>query len=629
MTFSRFSIAFYLCACTVSYAQDMRPGSTPFTVLWDTGAHASTPLTADDFSQAPNWQVVTPDMVDYRFQGDAIASNDRLALVARDRAAALDFYTLAAGVPRLRAQVSPATPSDAGPVTSVGVLENTQDLVKLAIAFGTDASCALHVELGVGQPHVKTQASGIATGLRVTAPCRFALMPDFFADDIVLDAQSIPVDRTEQPSENFFIHLIDDGNAALMAVWDNRDQDIFVNFSGTGASRTLQSAEIAYGQAGSVWVAALEDPGIWHVRDIAREDLGNELPLAWQPPFKAVWRVDWRRTSGLTDSWEMITQNADGAFAKPELFEDLPENWAGQDWWSSKGGRWRWSTVLGRYAYPCWFDKDGHAFLQPMKMRFNWTTNPEGSFHPLPEESLWVGPAILYPVERTGETPLDKFTVTDVVRATLGVGPCQYILDVEGQQTRFQGAPTCATRDLLNEIYEKGEQVSRKDDVSKALEDVIAFITLIRERIDAYAAFGERMADYLAQQKLARPELADFIGQLETANAGIAAAIEHRREGLKSIAYATELAEKFRQTVAGYEGPDALDRCKAITKEWVGMGDNQDELVAECRVAVKLLRQQAVLAGVTDPRTAEVVKEVREQTQQILRSPVSYEGARH
>lgn len=615
--------------CAASYAQEVLPGATPFTVLWDTGVHASSPLTPDDFGRADRWEVVPPDTVDYRFRGDAVAANDRAAFVVRGDSSGVELYTLASGLPRLRAHLQPVGSPDPGPVTAVSVAENTQDLVKLAIAFGTEGSCTLHVELGVGQPHVRTQASGTATSLRVVAPCRFALMPDFFADDIVLDAQSIPVDRTEQPSENFFIHLLDNGNAALMAVWDNRDQDIWVNFSGTGATRSLQSAEIAYGQGGSVWVAALEDSGIWHTRDIARDELGNELPMAWQPPFKAVWRVDWRRTSGLTDSWEMITQNPDGSFAKPELFEELPEDWAGQDWWSDKGGRWRWNTVLGRYEYPCWFDKDGRAFLQPMKALFNWTTNPEGSFHPLPEESLWVGPAIVYPVERTAETPLDKFTVTDVVRATLGVGPCQYILDVEGQQTRFQGAPTCATRDLLKEIYEKGEQIARKDDVSKALEDVIAFITLIRDRIDAYGAFGEEMGEYLAQQKLACPELADFLAQLETANAGIAMAIEHRREGLKSIAYAKELADKFRQTVAGYEGPDALDRCKAITKEWVGIGDNQDELVAECRVAVKLLRQQAVMAGVTDPRTAEIVKEIRVRTQQILRSPVSYEGARH
>ena len=79
----------------------------------------------------------------------------------------------------------------------------------------------------------------------------------------------------------------------------------------------------------------------------------------------------------------------------------------------------------------------------------------------------------------------------------------------------------------------------------------------------------------------------------------------------------------------GYEGADAADKCKALTKQFVGIGDNQDELVAECRLAVKVLRQRAALMGVSDPRTAPIVAQVREKTQSILRDPVNYEAARH
>ena len=43
---------------------------------------------------------------------------------------------------------------------------------------------------------------------------------------------------------------------------------------------------------------------------------------------------------------------------------------------------------------------------------------------------------MIYPINRCRETPLEEFTVVDVVRATLGVGPCEYILDVEGQGPR-------------------------------------------------------------------------------------------------------------------------------------------------------------------------------------------------
>jgi len=252
----------------------------------------------------------------------------------------------------------------------------------------------------------------------------------------------------------------------------------------------------------------------------------------------------------------------------------------------------------------------------------------------LPKNSLWVGPALIFPVDRLADTPLDRYSITDVVRNTLGVGPCQYILDVEGQKARFKGRPTCDTRDALNFIYSnrnstRAKQEFQREEVVQIVDDVLTFITLIRTRIEAYRQFGQEMETYLDQQRQLHPELGEFLVSMSEANRGIARAIANREDGIQSIAYAEGLARKFHEEVLDYNGPDALDRCKEITESWVHMGDNQDELVAECRVAVKILRQRAVMAAQTDPRTTELVREIRERTQAILRSPVSYEGARH
>ncbi len=78
-----------------------------------------------------------------------------------------------------------------------------------------------------------------------------------------------------------------------------------------------------------------------------------------------------------------------------------------------------------------------------------------------------------------------------------------------------------------------------------------------------------------------------------------------------------------------YEGEDALKKCTSITHAIVDVGGNQDELVGECRNAVKILRQRAALALATDPRAAEVAREVRDRTQKALRNPTSYEAPRH
>jgi hypothetical protein len=82
-------------------------------------------------------------------------------------------------------------------------------------------------------------------------------------------------------------------------------------------------------------------------------------------------------------------------------------------------------------------------------------------------------------------------------------------------------------------------------------------------------------------------------------------------------------------TLLDYEGDDALDKCKAITGAIVEVGGNQDELVGECRVAVKNLRQRAGLGMAFDPRTAPVANEIRRRTQEALRNATSYESPRH
>ena len=82
-------------------------------------------------------------------------------------------------------------------------------------------------------------------------------------------------------------------------------------------------------------------------------------------------------------------------------------------------------------------------------------------------------------------------------------------------------------------------------------------------------------------------------------------------------------------TVLDYDGDDALARCKRFTEGWVEIGGNQDELAGECRWAVKMLRQTAGLLMATDPRMAEIGKELRRRSQIVLRSPAIHEGARH
>ncbi|MBA7610458.1 hypothetical protein ES703_17666 [subsurface metagenome] len=603
-------------ASKAGYTQEMGTGAGgPFTHLFDTGTSSSVPLPCKALSQRTGWTKLPEDEVVHKFRGDAVFMNDKLVVVLRLGTCGAEVYSRRGDDFKMRGLLTPVAEDQTINLSSVKIVQNNLSGVAVDAAINTTdgETLILRYELQMGQTFIKTESLRGVTVLRVQAPCRLAVLPDFFADDIVIDAEDIPVSKAELPSENFIMHMLGDagtgGQAILMCVWDKRGEDVRITLSGHGSKRVITGSEIHYGNGGRIWIAVMEDEGTWHMQEITKRDAGNIMQLDWKVPYAAQWRVDWRLDNNLTDSWEMVSQRPDGEYVKHGWFGQ-PESLGTPDW--MKPDRQRWTTVLGRFQYPCWVDASGQGFLQPLKKKLRFQ-----------------GPAIIYPINRLKETPIDKFTVVDIVRETLGMGPCEYILDVEGQQKESAGIATCAARDILDAIYEKKQQKAKRAEVEKALVDVLAFVQHIRVRIDDYVAFGRQMQKYLAEQKRAHRELAEPLTEMETITRGIDGYLAKRKAAIKTPEYAINLVEQFRTELIDYEGKDALEKCKKITADLVQIGGNQDELVGECRMAVKILRQQAGLLMATDSRMTDIAREVRRRTQEMLRNPVSYEAPRH
>jgi len=579
--------------------------------VFDTGRPSAVPLAGRAVAGRDGWTRLAQDQTSHEFGGDAVLSNGRLSVVFRLRGPGAELYSHGGEGPTLRAVLAPTIGAARARSASIAVAENaaTQAAVDVAFRSPDGARAVLRFELQIGQIFVKTQPRAGFESLHVEAPCRFAIMPDFFADDLAVDAAELPLGMAELPSENFLLHLVGRGEAIVASVWDQREEDVEVAVADSPEGKTIRASRIPYGADGGIYVAVLEGPAIWHARDVTPSDADRVIALDWKAPFAAQWRVDWRQDDGLTDSWEMLLEQPDGTYVKPDWFGQSAD-YGTDDW--MQGGRKRWTTVLGYFEYPCWIDRRGRGFFQPLKQPGNF-----------------AGPALIYPLDRVVATPLAQFTVVDLMRATLGVGPCRYVLDVEGQQKQSAGIPTCDARTILNAIYGKRQQKQRRAEVERTLDDVLAFMRHIRARIEDYRRFGRETITYLEAEKRSRPELAGFLDEMESVARRIDAAVGARRDGIHTPEHATRLVDEFRATLLGDEGPDALSRCKRLTEGFVEIGGNQDEVVGECRVAVRILRQKAALAMAADPRTAEVAKELRRRTQVMLRNPTSYEAPRH
>ena len=571
--------------------------------LFDTGRRSAGALSADALAKRAGWTPVPQGSIKHAFKGDAVFLNDKIAVALRPKAGGAEVYGQGPAGAKLRAILAPAA-SVAG-LSSVRITKNEPGEVAVDVTF--EAPGGKPVTLGyaikIGQVFVQTSPRTGAAALQVQAPCRFAVLPDFFADDIVADATRLGVAEVDLPSEHFLLQMIGRGDAIVMSVWNVAGRDVRVALGGRGDKRVIQSSDIPYGKKGNIWVAVLEGPDIWHARKVAGAEAGRIIPLDWRAPYPALWRVDWTRNDKLTGSWEMINQRSDGRFTK--------HTWLGTTG-TLPPDRKRWTTVLGRFQYPCWTDRAGRGHLQPLKkvIRFD-------------------GPAVIYPINRVSRTPLDRFSVVDVMRGTLGVGPCEYILDVENQHSRYKGRATCSTRDSLGRIYGSKQQKRRKAEIEKILAEMMVFIRHIRGRIESYVAFGHELGDYLAARKKAHPELGEHIAELETLTRAIDQCLARRRSEIKTPDHVAGTVEEFRKTLLTYEGPDAPARVKKFTHAWVRIGGSQDELVGECRMAVKWVRQRAGLLMATEPRMAEIAREVRRRTQKVLRNPAGHEGANH
>jgi hypothetical protein len=508
---------------------------------------------------------------------------------------------------RLRLRLAMLDGKSAERPVRMALVENTRSAACVEASFLTPRGGVVAGKFRLKRGDVALQVEpGLGAGrLRVECPGRFVVLPDFFADDLMLDATRLKPATVDLPSENFVLHLANGGDALGMCVFENRQKDVQVRVGGDGDKRIFKSTDIPF-EGKRIWAAVLDAPHVWHTRDVKEADASHILPLDWKMPYPAQWRVDFTRSDGLTDSWEMLLQEKKGGpYTKP--------SWLGGGDEILNDKRHRWNTVLGSYPYPVWSDPEGNGFLQPLWRRV----------------LKLDGPAVVYPINRVRQTPLDAFTVVDVMRNTLGVGPCEHILDLEGQKSEYRGRATCSVRDTLNPIYTAGRQKDERARVDKTLDEGLTFVKHIRGRITRYIEFGHKMRDYLAEQRKAHPELAEFIDEMDRLTKEIDQRVAARVEKIKTPKHVARMNEDFRKNVLDYDGADALKRCQDYTKALVVIGDNQDELSGECRWVVKALRQQAGLRLALDPRAAPVAAEIRARTQEALRNPASHEGARH
>jgi hypothetical protein len=607
------------------------PKVDPLVYLFDGPEISAASLSEQGLAKLRDAGSLEEDDCTHRFTACPVLINDKLVAVLRKDSPELAIYSRQSSEVKLCATLQPVCDGKTG-FTRLGVTirQNSRSAAAIEVEFQTPQkqSRRISYELSAGAAFVKTTAGEGVQRLRVSAPCRFAVLPDFFGDDMLVDAAALPVRRAELPGENFLLQMVPGGNSVVMTVSESRDEDIAVEVS-EHLPRQIRAADVAYGKKPRIYVAVLAGRGIWHEHAVTLDDADKPIKLDWKMPFPALWRVDWRTADKMTESWEMLLQRPDGNYVMQGWFgqneaqgQSFGREFGDRDW--NKPGRRRWNPVLGMFSFPSWIQSDGQAWLQPLKARRYAEGGPVYNFD---------GPVVVYPLDRAkaapASTPLDKLTVVDLVRMTLGVGPCQYILDLEGQKRNSRGVATCYARDVINAIYKEGSQLRKRAEIEEQLDAAVAFISNVRQRIDLYVQFGHEMTAYLELEKHRDPLSAALCDELLPVSKRLDQMFAEKKEQIRTPEYARQCAKQFREELLTATGKDAYARCEAQMAMFTSIGGAQDGLVASCRMIVKTLRQRAGIAVAMHPELKDVAGEIRTRTQAILRNPTPYEAPRH
>jgi hypothetical protein len=518
---------------------------TPLTRLFDTGVSSAEALANETVAKRAGWQLVSEDNLTHQFTGDAVLLNDKLAVVLRKQGRGAEVYSKAAGGFRLRASIAHVgeRPLASEPLDSLKIIENSSGAVMVEAAFTSAPVRLITSAVTAGPPALRFR---LTTG------------------EAILEIR--PAERAVSVSVQ--------SKTRYVVVPDFFGDDLVFgtkSFRGRGLPAENFCLYLLDG--------------------------GDAIAMAvWQSSEQDVWLGETasnRPDTASTGKEENLCSSRSGCLKDKSIwlaFLEYP-------------GLWRAGDVSDKSEAP-FPAKWRCSFVRENGVADSW----DGDGGPSPEQvaGKHTGPLIVYPIDRSASTPLTTVCPTDVMRNTLGVGPCQYILAVEGLAA--EGDPT--PNNVMNWVekqFEQKKESKAADDIKERLEQMTRHIADARTRIVRYREFAGQTRSLLAGKRGAEP-FASIVADLSRfAEAGLAPAATPER--------ARQLAAEVTALI-GKE--NALAACQRLGGQLRTIGAIQDGALARCRMAVRRLKQEGRTIAVNQPQDAGLAQEVQLMAEQML-----------
>ncbi|OHB83450.1 MAG: hypothetical protein A2V98_05675 [Planctomycetes bacterium RBG_16_64_12] len=526
-----------------------QPG-TPFTYLFDTGSPSPRLLSARAISAKDGWTLVPEDDTEHTFRGDAVLLNDKLSVVLRAKGPGAEVYSQTTGKAKFRAVVMAADR------TAVSVQ-------------GTSSVRIVENSPGAVELEATFQTDG-ATG-------RFSVGYRLTTGEAMLEMTGGP------SAERFF-------------VWCKTRYVVVPDFFGDDMVFTAATGDLSrFGLPAENFFLSLIEGGdsimmcVWPSR---RQDA--HAILTGEGAQRVIRGCEVQGGEGSTLSVALL--DTANIWHEEVPTEERVRRGRGIDWRPPFDAKWR---VDRPSAGPFTVSSD----LSKAQLE---------NSGPPPRDAIPT-PTIVYPLDRTVATPLAAVCPIDVLRSTLGVGPCQYILQTEGLASDSNPTPDHVIS-WVERQFAKHKEGEAADEIKEQLAQMSDHVRHAQARIDRYAAFGREVQTLLKTEEARRGESEAARGLSDTV-AYVARTADAGRRTHEPAERAAGLADAIVRLIGREE---SLAECQRLGLEVRRIGAEQDRTLSTCRMAVRWLKVQARMCVIRDPGSAELAKEIQARAERFL-----------
>ncbi|MFH1918320.1 MAG: hypothetical protein ABIP48_00320 [Planctomycetota bacterium] len=542
-----------LAVTTPSRAQDAEylPG-TPFTYLFDAGSASPRMLSARALAAKEGWTLVPEDDAEHAFRGDAVLVNDKLAVVLRSKGPGAEVYSQTPGGARFRAVVMAAdrTAVMVQGISSVEIVENNPGAVELNVTFQTDGA-----------------AGRFSAGYRLTT------------GQAMLEMTGGPA------AERFF-------------VWTKTRYVVVPNFF---------ADDMVFSPA---------------ICDLPRFGLPTEnfflnLIEGGDSMVMCVWR------SGRQDAHAILTGEGPERVIRGCEVEGGEERmlsvaiieaagiWHEEMPTEAQGQGKDLAKTAWKPSFDAWWRVD-RVSAAPLTVSSDLSKAQLVESGPLSRDISAIT-TLVYPLDRNLATPLTAFCPIDVLRSTLGVGPCQYILQTEGLASDSNPTPDHVMSWVEKQFKTQKEEESAEE-IKAQLAQMADHVVRAQARIEQYAAFAREVQSLGKAEGESRGEPESVRKLSETVASLVRITAAEGRVGEPA-----ERAAKTADAIVALIGKkDALPACQRLGLEVRRIGAEQDRTLSACRMTVRWLERQARMSIIRTPENAGMAEKIRALAERFL-----------